>query len=224
MSMALSAKLEILRSRVDYQGGILGFMCAVVTLLLMVGQQATYLPIQERLAEDRAELLAQVLPSQYFDNDPLSETVSITDEQFSSKPTEIYLAKLKGVVNALVFQIETEGYGGTITLMVAVNTEGEILGLRTLSHKETPGLADKIEIGISDWITRFNGESFKKTDKSDWKVKKDGGKFDQFTGATITPRAVVKGVVSGLEFYARHANELSAAGDSAASKKEVSAP
>ncbi len=208
MSTLILNKLELWRSRVDYQGAILGLICAVVTLLLLIGQQKTYEPIQLALAEDRKAVLSQVLPSEYYDNDPLHDIVTLTDENFSSKPIIVYMAKKQQQVNAVVFQIDTEGYGGTITLMIALNTSGEILGLRTLSHKETPGLADKIETDKSDWITVFNGESLQKTPGGDWAVKKDGGKFDQFTGATITPRAIVNGVVSGLEFYARNTEQL----------------
>jgi len=208
MNTAIDFNLETLRSRVDYQGAILGLICAVVTLLLLFGQKGTFDAIQARLAEDRRDVLSQVLPAEMHDNDPLHDVVQITDEGMSAKPINLYLARLGGALSAVVFQIETEGYGGTITLMVALNTEGEILGLRTLSHKETPGLADKIETDKSDWITVFNGDSLAKTAKSEWAVKKDGGKFDQFTGATITPRAVVKGVVNGLEFYTRQAANI----------------
>lgn len=208
MNKMISSKMSLLRTRLDYQGAILGVVCAVVTLLLLIGQQVTYEPIQRQIAADRAEVLNQVLPFRYYDNEPLKDTVEIEDSGLSKEPVEVYLAKKDGVVTASVFQITTEGYGGTITLMVALNPEGEIIGIRTLSHKETPGLADKIEIDKSDWITRFNGESFADTPKSQWAVKKDGGKFDQFTGATITPRAVVNGIVTGLDFYARHAEFL----------------
>ncbi|WP_075185660.1 electron transport complex subunit RsxG [Teredinibacter haidensis] len=221
MSEITVSRLEVWRSRVDYQGLILGAICAVVTFLLLVGERTTYQPIQERLAEDRMVVLTQVLPQEMFDNKPLEDSLVIEDTALSNKPIDIYLARKSGLLQAVVFQIETEGYGGTITLMVGINTSGEILGLRTLSHKETPGLADKIEMDKSSWITVFNGESLHKTPAKDWAVKKDGGKFDQFTGATITPRAIVKGVVSGLEFYARHSEELIANGT--VNPEEVSA-
>ncbi|WP_018277257.1 electron transport complex subunit RsxG [Teredinibacter turnerae] len=205
---ALAINLESLRNRVDYQGGMLGFICAVVTILLVVGQQQTYAPIQARLAEDRQAILAQVLPQSYFDNDPLHNATEIVDTSLSSSPVQVYTATKNGKASAFVFQVETEGYGGTITLMLALTPEGEIVGLRTLSHKETPGLADKIETDKSDWILGFNGLSLSNTAREKWAVKKDGGQFDQFTGATITPRAVVKGVFGGLEFYARQSGKL----------------
>ncbi len=209
----LVSKLEVLRTRVDYQGAILGFICAFVTVLLLVAQKATFLPISERLNEDRLAMLTQVLPQKYFDNKPLENVVTINDAEFSVHPVEVFIAKKQNATTAVVYQIETEGYGGTITLMMAVNTQGEILGLRVLSHKETPGLADKIEVDRSPWITRFNGESLAKVPRSSFAVKKDGGKFDQFTGATITPRAVVRGVLGGLDFYARHAQVLTLSKD-----------
>lgn len=208
MSDIAVTKMSLLRSRVDYQGAILGVICALVTLLLLMGQKITYEPIQTQLALDRAQILDQVLPSHYYDNQPLQTTRFIEDKVLSEKPVEIFIAKKGGIVSASVFQIETDGYGGVITLMIALNPKGEIIGLRVLNHKETPGLADKIETDKSDWIIGFNGESLQATPKDRWAVKKDGGKFDQFTGATITPRAVVNGVVAGLEFYARHAQKL----------------
>lgn len=210
MSEVAVSKMAELRSRLDYQGAILGVICAVVTLLLLVGKQVTEEPIRLQEANDLAQVLDQVLPPSYYDNEPIKNTVTVEDSALSKQPVEVYVAKKGGAVSASVFRITTIGYGGAMELMIALSPEGEIIGLRVLKHKETPGLADKIETDKSDWITRFNGESFATTPKSQWAVKKDGGKFDQFTGATITPRAVVRGVVSGLEFYARHANELAA--------------
>lgn len=210
MNLGLTAKLAVWRARVDYQGAMLGGLCAVVTAVLMLAYQHTSEPIKQRLAEDRQALLSQILPASYYDNQPFDDVLSIEDERLSAGPIEVFLAKRKGLVSAVVFQIETQGYGGTIQLIIALNTQGEILGLRTLSHKETPGLADKVEVSKSNWITKFNGESLQKTPISQWAVQKDGGKFDQFTGATITPRAIVKGVLEGLQFYARHTETLTA--------------
>lgn len=198
------ASLEKLRARVDYQGAMLALVCASITALLVYGQQKTYAPIQQRLAEDRQAMFSQVLPQQYYDNQPLKTVITATDPAISSQPFDIYVATKNAALAAYVFQVEVEGYGGTITLMLSISVNGEILGVRVLSHKETPGLADKIEISKSDWIRVFNGESLKKTNVKGWAVKKDGGKFDQFTGATITPRAIVKGVYNGLIFYANN--------------------
>ena len=213
-------KLESLLTRIDYQGLVLAFLCALVTWLLLLGQKYTRDEIASRVAEDRLSLLTQVLPERYYDNQPLEESVLIDDKKLSQQSVEVYIARKQGQVSALVFQLVTIGWGGDITLMIALNTQGKILGVRVLSHRETPGLADKIEIDKSDWITRFNGESLNGNNTSQWAVKKDGGKFDQFTGATITPRAVVRGIYSGLQFYARNSDEIAMRANQASSETD----
>ena len=91
---------------------------------------------------------------------------------------------------------------------MGLDSNGEILGVRVISHTETPGLGDKIEIKKSKWILSFNGKSLDNVTYSEWNVKKDGGIFDQFSGATITPRKVVLAIKRGLEFYKSHREEL----------------
>ena len=103
--------------------------------------------------------------------------------------------------------IAPDGYNGEIKLIVGVNNHGEILGVRTLSHQETPGLGDKIDLRKSDWVTHFSGKLFKDNTNM-WKVKKDGGQFDQFTGATITPRTYVKAIANALTFVEQHRQAL----------------
>jgi electron transport complex protein RnfG len=105
-----------------------------------------------------------------------------------------------------------DGYSGDIKLLVAVRADGELVGVRVLVHKETPGLGDYIDIGRSDWIKKnFDGQSLAKTPDEDWRVKKDGGHFDYMAGATITPRAVVKAVHKTLQYFAAHRATLFAA-------------
>lgn len=213
MTSLVTGKLAVWRSRVEYQGIILGVICAAVTLLMLLGEKATTPTIQLRQAEDRLANLNQVLPQSLYDNDPLHDAFSIVDPRLSTEPVEVYPALRHGVLRAVAFQVVTIGYGGPITLMLGVDPGGALLGVRVLSHKETPGLADKIEIGKSPWITGFDGASLQNTGKAQWAVKKDGGKFDQFTGATITPRAMVRGVYAGLQFYARQADAIARAAD-----------
>jgi len=210
MSISMSERLSLWRGKVEFQGGILGVICAVVTLLMLVGESVTSPTIAQRQAEDRLANLNQVIPKSLYDNNPLHDAFSVVDKQFSAEPVEVYPAKSHGVLRAVAFQVTTIGYGGPILLIMGVDRAGNILGVRVLNHKETPGLADKIEIGKSNWITHFDGASLDNTTKAQWHVKKDGGKFDQFTGATITPRAMVRGIHSGLEFYARQAATIAA--------------
>ena len=98
-------------------------------------------------------------------------------------------------------------------LLIAVDARGRVLGVRVLSHSETPGLGDGIEAARSDWILGFDGRSLDNTPPADWAVRKDGGAFDQFTGATVTPRAVVWAVHDGLRRFQAHRAVLSRASE-----------
>ncbi|MFP4495843.1 MAG: RnfABCDGE type electron transport complex subunit G [Halochromatium sp.] len=113
-------------------------------------------------------------------------------------------------VTAVAFETRGQGYAGPIRVLLGIGADGRILGARVLSHSETPGLGDKIEISRDDWITRFNGLSLGDPPPARWAVKKDGGVFDQFSGATITPRAVVAAIKSGLEIFAAERDALTA--------------
>lgn len=198
--------LERWRSRIEYQGGSLAIVCALVTLLMLVGNQLTHGPIAAAQKEESLLLLRQVVPAALFDNQPLDEAFEVQDEVLGK--VQVYPAKKAGVLTAIVFQVSNIGYGGPIVQMIALDTGGTILGVRVLTHKETPGLADKIEVSRSDWIKSFDGLSLASTPLAKWAVKKDGGQFDQFAGATITPRAVVKAVHHTLQYFDAHRSEL----------------
>jgi electron transport complex protein RnfG len=125
---------------------------------------------------------------------------------------EVYLAKRGGEPVAVILPVlAKEGYTGPIRLIVGIAPDGRILGVRVVEHKETPGLGDKIDIKKSDWILGFNGRSLGNPDQAGWQVKKDGGEFDALTGATITPRAVVKAVHAALMFFDTHQQQLTLA-------------
>ena len=108
-----------------------------------------------------------------------------------------------GLLGHIVSLTSHKGYNGDIRLWLAINPAGEILGVRVFSHQETPGLGDRIEPRIDDWILDFNGKSLANLETRQWQVQRDGGDFDQFSGATITPRAVVAAVHQGLLDYAQ---------------------
>lgn len=205
---SLLERLERWRPLVAYQGLSLGLICAVVALLLLIGNAMTQGTIAEQQMADRLAVLRQVLPEALYDNNPLADGFKVQDAELGE--IEVFPARLQGKLTAVVFQGSNIGYGGPIEQMMAVDAQGRILGVRVLAHKETPGLADKIEASRSDWIKVFDGLSLDNTALDKWKVKKDGGQFDQFAGATITPRAVVKTVLQGLQFQARHAEQLKA--------------
>ena len=117
---------------------------------------------------------------------------------------------MTGKIIGVAFQVTAgTGYAGPIEMIMGIDMQGKLLGVRVVAHKETPGLGDKIEVAKSKWITLFDGLSIGNPEKDKWAVKKDGGNFDQFTGATITPRAVVKAIKHGLEMFEKHRHEIS---------------
>jgi len=165
-------------------------------------------------ANERAALLRNlnaVIPTNLYDNQLFKDTRQIQNEAFlgTSEPVMIYRArKGKQPIACIILPIAPNGYNGRIQLLVGINYEGKLLGVRVLSHQETPGLGDNIELRRSNWILNFKGRSLTNPNKSGWAVKRDGGIFDQFTGATITPRAVVKAVHKTLTFYQHYRDEI----------------
>jgi Na+-translocating ferredoxin:NAD+ oxidoreductase subunit G len=178
---------------------ILGTFCLGFGVVLALTERIAVDDIAARAKEDRLNSLSQVLPERLYDNNPLANAVSLKDDE--GKEITVYRATKGGRVTGLAYEIRGTGYAGEIKLMMGVDAEGRILGVRVLAHKETPGLGDKIEVKKGDWILRFDGLSIGNPAAEKWAVKKDGGQFDQFTGATITPRGVVKAVRRGLEFF-----------------------
>lgn len=192
------------RHKLSYHTLLLGGFALLASAVIAIGDRVTRADIAERLAEDLQASLAQVIPPSLHDNDLLQDTTRIGQPE-----TLVYRARRDGDVKGVAFEVSGAGYGGsTIVLVMGVNPDGQILGVRVVSHAETPGLGDKLELSKSDWILSFNGRSLNDPPEKAWAVKKDGGEFDQFTGATITPRTVVQAVKGGLEFFATHRMQL----------------
>lgn len=190
-------KLDALRDKLLYQGLLLGAAAFLTSAALALASRATEADIRAAEAEDLKQSLVQVLPGTY-DNDLLSDTVTI-----GSKEGEVlaYRARRAGTVEAVVYRVTGQGYGGAVICVMGISREGKILGVRVVKHTETPGLGDKIEPAKGNWILSFDGKWLGDPSADKWAVKKDGGVFDQFAGATITPRGVVKAVKGGLEFF-----------------------
>lgn len=194
MNASLPAKLA----------GTLTLFATIAALLLAMGDFRTRPEIELRLAEDLKAILSQVVPEALHDNDLTRDTLTVDGP--TGAPMTIYRALNKGQVVAIALPVIGQGYAGAIELVMGVGTNDDVLGVRVLSHAETPGLGDKIDAQKNDWILGFTGLSLAALAPDQWKVKKDGGVFDQFSGATITPRAVVKAVRQGLDFvHTNHA-------------------
>jgi electron transport complex protein RnfG len=155
--------------------------------------------------------LHQFVPPETHDNDMFSDILEVHDRELlgTSDAVTVYRARNNGTPVALVLtSVAPDGYSGDINLLIGIHYDGSLAGVRVISHKETPGLGDRIEADRSPWINSFTGLSLQNPTEEQWKVKKDGGQFDQFTGATITPRAVVKAVANTLSYYQTHRDEL----------------
>lgn len=193
------------KKQVGYQGILLGGFATLATTLLVMGNFITHDTIEQRIAEDLQASLRQVIPKNLHDNNLLDNPLNIKQDD---KIIVAYQAIKNNQVKALAYSVSGQGYAGEIKLIMGINANAEVLGVRVLSHAETPGLGDKIEVEKNDWIYSFDGLSFNKLAEEKWKVKKDGGVFDQFSGATITPRAVVKAVKQGVRLFIRHRDEF----------------
>ena len=188
------------RPRTLIHGVILGGFCLGFGFLLAVTFKLTRDDIAARVLEDRQNSLEQVIPAGIHDNNLVADSLLMKDAR--AREITIYRARKQGKVTGLAYEIQGYGYSGEIRLMMGVDADGKLLGVRVLAHKETPGLGDKIEVKKGDWIRRFDGLSLGDPAPERWLVKKDGGQFDQFAGATITPRAVVLAIRGGLDFFA----------------------
>lgn len=175
----------------------------LVSSLLVAIRVMTSERIVANQRQQQQQLLEQLLPGINRDTLPFANPMHIADEQHGSAIA--YPVIDKGATKAIVLVTDTEdGYNGRIELMIAVHADLTIAGVRVTHHLETPGLGDDIDHRKSNWIHQFAGKSLNDPHSEEWTVQKDGGQFDQFTGATITPRAVVHAIKRALMFTRRH--------------------
>ncbi|RQN03864.1 electron transport complex subunit RsxG [Pantoea ananatis] len=174
-------------------GVTLALFAAITTGVTAIVNTVTKPTVEHQTQLQQKNLLDQVVPTDMYDNHIQQECYVVTDPALgNTNPHHLYLAR-KGnqPVAAALETTAPDGYSGAIQMLVGADFNGKVLGVRVIEHHETPGLGDKIELRISDWINSFNGKVVTGPDDKVFAVKKDGGEFDQFTGATITPRAVV---------------------------------
>lgn len=197
-------------------------LLAVLPLTLV--QNLTETRRADRLGAAQRAALAEVLSPALHDNDllasrfllgPHSSGFTSLEQLGLTEPRSAYRAHLGGRVSGVILPIETaSGYNGRIVLLAGIDTEGRLTGVRVVAHAETRGLGDRLEADLAPWIDGFTNRSLANTPAPLWRVKKDGGDFDQFVGATITPRAVVAAIHSGLLFFDANRTSLLDAGPS----------
>jgi electron transport complex protein RnfG len=190
-------------------GLLRGLVAAVATALVAATHSGTGDRIagNQRLAE--ARVLLEIAP--HHDNSLLDDVVMVTDARLLGlrAPQPAYIARLQGKAVAVILPtVARDGYGGDIHLIVGINLGGGVTGVRVLSHRETAGLGDWVDRGKSDWVEQFAGKALGAPPAERWAVKKDQGVFDQFTGATTTPRAVIGAVRRALQYFAEQRDRL----------------
>lgn len=197
------------------KNGLTLALFAVITTGLIA---LTYLGTKQQIAQQQQQKLLAILNAVIargtYTNDIQHDCSIVRSADYLGSDEEKHIYRARHNTQPVAVAIETtapDGYSGKIQLVVGVAGDGIVTGVRVLEHKETPGLGDKIDLRISDWILSFNDVSLNQDNSSRWSVKKDGGRFDQFTGATITPRAVVKAVKRAVEYYQANQTAIFAA-------------
>lgn len=196
----------------------LALFAAFTTAITAIVNMLTEPTISHQAMLQQKMLLDQVVPAELYNSDIQKECYVVTNPALgSSAPHRVFIARQNGEpVAAALESTAPDGYSGAIRLLVGADFHGKVFGVRVTEHHETPGLGDKIEARISDWITRFSGQTVQGEQDARWAVKKEGGMFDQFTGATITPRAVINSVKRSalyLQTLPSQINTLSACGE-----------
>ncbi|WP_022964617.1 electron transport complex subunit RsxG [Halopseudomonas pelagia] len=206
MENPLTAGSSIVRNSI-----ILGVFAMITVGLIALTQQGTASRIAEEQRRVQMSALNEILPHDQHDNDLLEDAFAVNDRELLNLPGDAmaYRGRVDGDVVAVILpSIAPDGYSGRINLLVGVRANGEIAGVRITNHRETPGLGDKVQLNKSTWVLDFNGTSLSMPAPENWGVRKDGGDFDQFTGATITPRAVVQAVYRALQYFAANRDQL----------------
>ena len=195
---------------------ILFVFVIIFTGLLSGAYQWTKPAIEASAAEEKMKLIDEVLPRADYDNDLLHDTLTLppSAELGLDEATTLYRARKAGQAAAVVFEAAApDGYAGKIRLLIALRADGTLAGVRVTQHKETPGLGDYVEPRkdknkASPWISQFIGLSLASVSDREWRVRKDGGRFAYYAGATVTPRAVVKAVHKAVHWANQQGGQL----------------
>jgi electron transport complex protein RnfG len=193
-------------------GLILGSFAVGGVGLVATTHQLTDARIAENQRQAMLAKLEAIVPAERMGNDPLNDRIEVSDpDLLGGDQTEVFRVRDEddGPVAVILQPVVPDGYAGPIRLLVAVLRDGTLGGVRVLEHHETPGLGDKIDERKDDWIIeQFEGKSLADPVPEKWQVKRDGGVFDQFTGATITPRSIVNAVKNTLLYVEREGDRL----------------
>lgn len=187
----------------------IGLFAVLAAGIIATTQVNTKEIIAANQAEAAARALFEIYPATIDANLYQNKMIIEASSLGYTEAQPVYQAQSSAGVEGVILPVRTtEGYSGDIDLLVGINQDGSIGGVRVVNHRETPGLGDAIDLSKSDWVLSFNGRTRSAPDDKRWAVRKDGGDFDQFTGATITPRAVVAATAKALDFFEANSTEL----------------
>lgn len=209
--MRLINKMPKIIKKMFKSSAMLTIFVVTGVVLLLITKFITSPAIEQAKITKIKAAFNQVIAADKYDNLPFEDKIIIIDERAfnTTHPITVYRARKNNQPVALIIKtIAPDGYSGKIKILIAIKKDNTISGVRVLQHRETPGLGDKIEVRKDDWIKKFAGLSLTDDNINQWRVKKDGGKFDQFTGATITPRAVVRAIKNTLIFVQQNQQKL----------------
>ena len=197
---------------IGLSGTVLALFAAVTSIAIGWTYLTTKGQIDFEVRRSEARQLLEVFPANTHDNEIVDDTFELDAETplLGIRETRRgYRVRINGdVIGVILPTTARDGYSGDIRALVGVRQDGTVAGVRVVAHRETPGLGDKVDIRKSDWVTDFNSRSLADPALPGWNVKKDGGVFDQFTGATVTPRAVILATRRALEYANLHTATL----------------
>lgn len=216
--MADNAPISVVKTSL-----VLGAFAVLAAALLAFVNVMTAERIREQQLALERRALAEVFPAVYHDNDLLADAFildpfaydirafSLLDVLQLTTMRQGYIARKDGAFAGAILPVYAhDGYSGDILLLVGILADGSVSGVHVITHRETPGLGDKIDVTVDDWILGFDGKSLDNPPVPRWKVVKDGGEFDGMVGATVTPRAVVDAVMRALQFFQINRQQLEA--------------
>ena len=207
------------------RNAILLGLFAILSTAIIAGTYLSTAPvIGENARKAEAKALLQIFPQSTHDNSLLDDAYPINDVPLLGlrKQKKYYIARKDGQpIGVIIPATARDGYTDDIDLIVGIRVDGSVAGVRVLAQRETPGLGDSVDYKKTHWVDEFIDKSLGNPDEAQWKVKKDGGVFDQFTGATITPRAVTKAIKNTLIYFAQNRQKMLAAGAEKLTQQEA---
>jgi electron transport complex protein RnfG len=192
-------------------GVTLAVIGAICTALVALTYQSTAQRIEDNEKAWLERSLQPALSGLFFDSGVTESKIILPPPHGlpGSDAAIVYRVYAESEPVAALFVVSArDGYAGPIRILVGIDTAGQVTGVHVLEHRETPGLGDRVESGKSDWVQQFNGRSLLEPEPAGWRIKSDGGQFDQLTGASVTPRAIIKAVKETLLYFDLHTDEI----------------